>query len=80
MFKGLRNQIAERRGNRPIYLLVYCSTHVYHIKAKVEKIEKLKNERDADDAGLKDIRNIVSKLNGIASVWSCVSRHHMVVT
>ena len=43
------------------------------LKAKVDKLEKLKSERDADDAGLKDIKNIVSKLNGIASVWSCVS-------
>ena len=48
-------------------------------KAKVEKIEKLKGERDADDAGLKDIKNIVSKLNGIASVWSCVSELYVTV-
>ena len=45
----------------------------------MEKIEKLKGERDADDAGLKDIKNIVSKLNGIASVWSCVSELYVTV-
>ncbi|KAK7683299.1 hypothetical protein QCA50_013561 [Cerrena zonata] len=48
-------------------------TQIADRKSKVEKIEKLKVERDSDEGGLRDIKNIVSKLNGIASVWSCIT-------
>lgn len=74
MFKELRNQISEKKGNFDKYLAFsdVLLSLILILIAKVEKLEKLKVERDADEGGLKDIKNIVSKLNGIASVWGCV--------
>ncbi|CAL1715652.1 unnamed protein product [Somion occarium] len=42
-------------------------------KAQVEKLDKLKAERDENQTGMQDIKNIATKLGAIVSVWGCIS-------
>ena len=47
--------------------------YLSHEEDIIEQLKKLENDHESGESDITDIKNIASKLGGIACIWACVS-------